>query len=77
MPLASSNEQKTAKPFSRASPGLDRVAIRTQRNHLHWVVRTALGQVTDVIDLKNRIAAVGKVVRLTSASRILTIATAA
>ena len=50
---------------------LDRVTVGAQGDHLHWVVRTAESQVMDVVDLENRVTAVGQVMYVATAAGVL------
>ena len=45
MPLPGYREQFIAQPLSGTASGLDRMAVRTQRDHLLWVVRAALREI--------------------------------
>jgi len=49
----------------------DRVAVRAQRDHLHWVIRTAKGQIVDVVDFQDRGSAIGHVMDVAGAVGVL------
>jgi hypothetical protein len=54
-------QQSRAQLFSSAPAGLDRVTVGAQRDHLYGMVASTAGEVIDVVDLKNRLAAIGEV----------------
>ena len=61
--MASWRARATARRFGAELPGgpaagLDRVAVRAEGHHLGRVVGAAEGQVLDVVDLQDRVAAV-------------------
>jgi hypothetical protein len=53
------------------------VAVRAQSNHLRGIVGAALGQVVDVVDFQDRVAAVGLIIGPSGATRVLALARAA
>ena len=71
MPLPGYREQFIAQPLSGTASGLDRMAVRTQRDHLLWVVRAALREILDVIHFQDGVTGIGDVLRLTRAARAL------
>src|ERR1700761_1293207 len=63
--------QFVAKLFSGAPPGLDRMAVRTEGDHLLWAIRTTFGEILDVIHLEDRVADIRDVLRLSRTVRTL------
>jgi hypothetical protein len=54
-------EQGCAQVFCGAPAGLDRMAVRAERDHLYGVVASTTGEVVDVVDFQDRLAANGDV----------------
>ncbi len=77
MPLHGFREQFMTQLLSGTTPGLDRVAVGAQRDHLHWVVRAALGEILDVVHIQDRASGLGDVLWLTRAARVLAVPFAA
>ena len=61
MPLPGYREQFMAQPLPGPASGLDRVAVGAQRDHLLWVVRTAFGEIVNVVHFQDRMSGVGDV----------------
>jgi hypothetical protein len=53
VPLPGYREQFMAQSLPGTAPGLDRVAVGAQRDHLLWVVRAALGEILDVVYIQD------------------------
>ena len=53
MPLACDLEETLTELFAIAATGLDSVAVGAEGDHLDRIVGTVLGQVMDVVDLKD------------------------
>ena len=77
MPLPGYREQFMAQLLPGTAPGLDRVAVGAQRDHLLWVVRAALREILDVIHFQDRVTGIGDVLRFARAARVLAVPFAA
>lgn len=77
MPCIRSHTEDLAEPFAGPPSGLDRMAVRAQRDHLPWMIATAVSQVVDVIYFEDRVTAVSHVGGLTGTAGVLTLALAA
>src|SRR5690348_12758413 len=77
MPLPGYREQFMAQLLPGAAAGLDRVAVRAQRDHLLRVVRAAPGEILDVVHLQDGASGIGDVLRLARAARVLAVPFAA
>jgi hypothetical protein len=62
-------EQFMTQLLASTAPGLGRVAVGAQRDHLLWVVRATHGEILDVIHVQKRASGIGNVLRLTRAAR--------
>jgi hypothetical protein len=58
MPLACDLEESLTELFAIAATGLDGAAVRAEGDHLDRIVGTVLGQVVDVVDLKDRVSCI-------------------
>ena len=56
MPLACDRDESLTDLFAIAAAGLDGVAVGAEGDHLHRIVGAVLGQVVDVVDLKDRVS---------------------
>jgi hypothetical protein len=70
-------EQFMTQLLSGTAPGLGRVAVGTQRDHLPWVVRATFGEILDVVHIQDRASGIGDVLRFTRAARVLAVPFAA
>ena len=56
MPLACDLEESLTEVFAIAATGLDGVAVWAEGDHLDRIVGVVLGQVVNVVDLKDRVS---------------------
>jgi hypothetical protein len=61
VPLPGYREQLLTQLLPGTAPGLDCVAVGTQRDHLLRVVRAALGEILDVVYVQDRASGIGDI----------------